>query len=112
MTVVSESLNDLREPPHCSTCSCGMTVPDSRISVVQMIQALRGCVQQLNQSDDHKAALKAQQTLLCLDELDRELRSVGGDDMPYEPFPFVRTQYEIDREREIREEQEAREQES
>lgn len=90
-----------------------MTTPTG-ISVVQMIQALRGCVQRLNQSDDHKAALKGQQTLVCLDELYRELQSVGGDDMPYEPLPLVPTQYEIDREREIREfeEQQAREQQS
>lgn len=79
-----------------------MTTPTG-ISVVQMIQALRGCVQTLNQSADHKAALKAQQSIVSLDEFYRELTHIWGDDEPYRPWPPIPTQYEIDREREIRE---------
>lgn len=84
------------------------------VSVVQMIQALRGCVQELNQSSDHNIALSAQQAIVVLDDLRRELTHTWGDDEPYKPWPLIRTQYEIDREREIREfeENNAREQQS
>jgi hypothetical protein len=78
------------------------TVPTG-ISVVQMIQALRGCVQELNQSSDHNIALMAQQSIVVLDALYRELTNIFGDDEPHRLWPFIRTQYEIDREREIRE---------
>lgn len=86
----------------------------SGISVVQMIQALRGCVQELNQSSDHSIALIAQQTIVALDELYKELTAVFSDDEPHRLWPLIRTQYEIDREREIREfeQQQAREQQS
>lgn len=74
------------------------------ISIVQMIQALRGCVHELNKSDDHRAALKAQQTLVSLDELYSELRSaMGDDDAPYQPWPLIRREYEIEQEAAVRE---------
>ena len=72
------------------------------ISVVQMIQALRGCVQHHNQHDDHQAALKAQQTLVALDDLCSALRRYD-DDMPYQPWPLICTESEIEAERSIRE---------
>lgn len=76
-----------------------MSAPNT-LSVVQMIQALRGCVQHHNKQDDHQIALKAQQTLVALDDLYSALMRYG-DDMPYQPWPLICTDYEDEREAEI-----------
>lgn len=77
-----------------------MSTPE-RISVVQMIQALRGCVQEMNQSGDHNVALLAQQSIVALDALEHELRTVWNEDQPFHQWPLICTDYEDEREAEI-----------
>lgn len=77
-----------------------MTSP-AAISVVQMIQALRGCVQELNKDGDHGVALLAQQSIVALETLEQDLRTVWNEDKPFHQWPLICTDYEDEREAEI-----------